>query len=366
MKPHRLLGILRSAAPSGTSSWIGASVSDRPGGEHVWLGRRLLRFRAVAFATAFLLAWVCAAGAAAATLNVNTTTDETTSGDQLCSLREAIAAANSPGTPSDCGIASSVSNTIVLGAGTYTLSIAPAGTDDNATGDLNVTGTAPLAIVGVGKSATVIDATGLGDRVLSIAAGASVTLRGLEITGGHAPDGAAGASGSGGNGSDAGSTGAGGGIYNAGALSLIGVEVLDNTAGAGGAGGSLFEMCKCGRAGSGGGGGDGGGIYNAGALNVTGSAILTNDAGGGGGGGYGASGKPGYAGPQGGAGGAGGAGGGIFDAGGAATLTVSNSTIDGNREATAEPEGPVTSRSAVAVLGAALVAESQAKTGHLS
>ena len=108
------------------------------------LGRWLLRVWAVAFATAFLLAWVSAASAVAATLKVNTTTDETTSGDQLCSLREAIAAANSPGTASDCGTAGSVSNTIVLGAGTYTLSIAPAGADDNATGDLNVTGTTPL------------------------------------------------------------------------------------------------------------------------------------------------------------------------------------------------------------------------------
>jgi CSLREA domain-containing protein len=41
---------------------------------------------------------------------VNTTADETTSGDQLCSLREAIAAANSPGSQSDCGI------TIVAGS----------------------------------------------------------------------------------------------------------------------------------------------------------------------------------------------------------------------------------------------------------
>jgi hypothetical protein len=246
------------------------------------LGGFLRRVWPVAFAAAFVLAWVSAASAAAATLTVHTTQDETTSGDHLCSLREAIGAANSPGTPSDCGIADSVSNTIMLGAGTYTLSVPPAGTDDNSSGDLNVTGTTPLAIVGMGEAATVIDASGLGDRALSIAAGASVTLQELEITGGHAPDGAAGPNG-GGNGSDAGSTGAGGGIY------------------------------------------------NAGALNVTGSAILTNNAGGGGGGGYGGSGKPGYAGPQGGAGGAGGAGGGIFDAGGAATLTVSNSTIEGNR-----------------------------------
>ncbi len=95
-----------------------------------------------------LLAWGAAAGAAAATLKVNTTTDENVSGDHLCSLREAIAAANSPGTGSDCGTASGVSNTIVLGAGTYALSIASAGADDDATGDLNVTGATPLTIIG--------------------------------------------------------------------------------------------------------------------------------------------------------------------------------------------------------------------------
>ena len=97
-------------------------------------GRWLPRVLAVVSATAFVLAWGSVASASAATLNVNTTTDETTAGDQLCSLREAVAAANSPGTASDCGTADSVSNTIVLGAGTYTLSIARRGADDNATG----------------------------------------------------------------------------------------------------------------------------------------------------------------------------------------------------------------------------------------
>ena len=192
MKARRLLGVLRSAVPWGTS-WIAASVSNELGGEHVRLGRRLLRVWTVAFATALLLAWVSAAGAAAATLDVSTTTDETTSGDHMCSLREAVAAADSPGIGSDRGTADSVSNTIVLGAGTYRLSIAPAGLDDNATGDLNVTGTTPLTIIGAGTTATVIDATGLGDRALSVAAGATVTLEGLSITGGNAPDGTAGA-----------------------------------------------------------------------------------------------------------------------------------------------------------------------------
>ena len=48
----------------------------------------------------------------------------------------------------------------------YTLSIAPAGPDDNTSGDLNATGAAPLTITGSGPGATVIDAGGLGDPAL--------------------------------------------------------------------------------------------------------------------------------------------------------------------------------------------------------
>jgi CSLREA domain-containing protein len=298
-----------------------------------------LRVWAIAFATAFLLAWVSSASAAAATLNVNTTTDESTSGDHRCSLREAIAAANSPGTRSDCGTASSVSNTIVLGAGTYTLSIAPAGADDNATGDLNVSG-APLTIVGVGANASVIDATGLGDRALSVAAGATLTLEGLAVTGGHAPDGAAGVngtSGTRGGPGGAGSTGAdGGGILNLGSLTLTQVAVTNNRAGdggSGGAGGSAFILGAGG--GNGGAGGLGGGIYTTGKLTLNDVAMSGNGAGQGGAGGRGGAAKSGFAnqgffGGGGGIGGAGGGGGGVYNAGSAATLTVTDSTISGN------------------------------------
>ena len=250
---------------------------------------------AVAFATVFLLAWVSAAGAAAATLRVNTTTDETTSGDHLCSLREAIAAANSPDTGSDCGTAGSVSNTIVLGAGTYTLSIAPAGADDNATGDLNVTGSTPITIIGAGATASVIDATGLGDRVLSVAAGATVTLERLTITGGHAPDGAAGANGTTGGTSRPGGPGGegsggadGGGILNLGSVTLTQVAVTNSRAGTGGRGGAGGSgRVLGGGGGNGGAGGLGGGIYTTGKLTLNYVAISGDSAGEGGAGGGG-------------------------------------------------------------------------------
>ena len=65
------------------------------------------------------------------------------------------------------------------------LSIAPAGPDGNATGDLNLTGREPVTITGVGPRVTAIDATGAGDRVITVAGGARLTLVRLTITGGN-------------------------------------------------------------------------------------------------------------------------------------------------------------------------------------
>ena len=307
-----------------------------PGGQHSGLSRWVLRVWAVALATALLLAWVSTARAVAATLKVNTTADETTSGDGLCSLREAIAAANSPGTASDCGTADSVSNTIVLGAGTYTLSIAPTGADDNTTGDLNVTGTPPLEIIGAGATATVINATGLGDRVLSVTAGATVTLQGLTVTGGHAPDGAAGADGANGAGTGgpggpggAGSAGAdGGGILNLGALTLTDAAVTNSRAGQGGAGGDGGNGAKYGGGGpggAGGAGGAGGGIYSSGNLTLSHVAMSNNSAGSGASGGSGGSGL--FFAGAGANGGAGGGGGGIYTTG---KLTLNDAAMTDN------------------------------------
>lgn len=114
-----------------------------------------------------------AAAQAATTFTVTTTTDDvsgnaancTGNAATTCGLRDAVAAANaSPG------------STIQLGAQTYDLSH----------GELNLK--ASTVIVGQGSSATEIDQqTGSGNRVLEIdpaTAGSSVTVSGLEITGG--------------------------------------------------------------------------------------------------------------------------------------------------------------------------------------
>ena len=78
--------------------------------------------------------------ALAAGISVDSTADNLTGADGLCTLREAITNANtdSDTTGGDC-TAGSGADTITLPAGTYALSIAGAGEDANATGDLDST-----------------------------------------------------------------------------------------------------------------------------------------------------------------------------------------------------------------------------------
>ena len=110
-------------------------------------------------------AGVATSPAVAATLTVNTTGDDTSPFDGMCSLREAIEAVDSPGSQDGaCAPAAFGPNTIVLGPHPYTL-FSP-------NGELSVASTVrDLTITGAGEHQTTIDATNLGDRVLQIAAG---------------------------------------------------------------------------------------------------------------------------------------------------------------------------------------------------
>ena len=324
-----------------------------------------------------LAAAVAAPHAGAATLTVTSTSDSFTASDGACSLREAVAANDAPGTPGDCGTASADGNTIVLGPHTYTLSIPAAGADHVDNGDLDVTGSAaPLTIQGGGDGLTVVSAAGLGDRLLDIAGGATVVVRDLELTGGHAPDGAdapqanhgqaggdgapggairnagtltvadatvtlnsagkggAGANGGGvGNGGNGGSGGAGGGIYNTGSLTLDAVTLTLNQAGKGGTGavgGDSLTPAKTG--GTGGCCGDGGGLANnGGSVVIRGSTISSNHAGDGGTGGPGGA-EGSAAGGQGGTGAGGSSGGAVASFGG--SISITNSTISSNMTGT--------------------------------
>ncbi|MCS6842014.1 MAG: CSLREA domain-containing protein [Roseiflexus sp.] len=87
-----------------------------------------------------------------------------------CSLREAISAANAnPG-----------ADTIVLPAGTYTLTLATTLEDDNANGDLDIR--EDLTLVGASAATTTIIAAS-GDRVFHLLATAAVTVTGVTLRG---------------------------------------------------------------------------------------------------------------------------------------------------------------------------------------
>jgi uncharacterized repeat protein (TIGR01451 family)/CSLREA domain-containing protein len=178
----------------------------------------VIRFRpAVVLAALFVVF-----PAAAATFNVDITSDtvDANIGDGTCadaggdcSLRAAIQEANFGGGP----------HTINVPAGTYTLSIAGAGEDLAASGDLDVR--EEMTIVGASAETTIIDANGI-DRVFSVLLDQTVTIRDLAVTGGHP------------------GVGNGGGIYNDAFLTLERIDVFGNRAGTdtGSAGGGLYNV----------------------------------------------------------------------------------------------------------------------------
>jgi CSLREA domain-containing protein len=222
---------------------------------------------------------------AGTTITVNTTADELNDNGN-CSLREAIQAANTDTAVDNCP-AGSGADTITLPAGTYTLTISGAGEDNNAKGDLDITD--DLTINGAGS--TIIDANQL-DRVLHVLSGVTVEVNGVTLTNGKTVDGGA-------------SGGHGGGIYNAGTLTLNNCAVTNSTTGNGGD--------DAGTGGSGGHGGDGGGIHSTGTMTLTNSTVMSNTTGVGGS----AAGNGGHS----------GYGGGVYSSG---NLTLQDSTVRDN------------------------------------
>ncbi len=122
--------------------------------------------------------------AQAATITPTVFTDDNTDNGN-CTLREAILAANGD-VPEDQCPAGSGPDAVQLLAGTYTLSVGPAGDGAGLTGDLDVSND-DLTIRGAGASVTAIDGGGL-DRVLQVGeAGPAITIHveALTITGGN-------------------------------------------------------------------------------------------------------------------------------------------------------------------------------------
>ncbi len=136
-----------------------------------------------AITSLFLLA-AMGGSASAGTITVNTTADQYGSGAQ-CSLREAFQTANNDVSFGGCSGAAGA-DLIGIPAGTYKLTIAPAGADDISTGDLNNYQT--LTLDRKGSGAVVIDANNIDRAVINDAVGADLTIRNLSIRNGLAPD----------------------------------------------------------------------------------------------------------------------------------------------------------------------------------
>ena len=156
-------------------------------------------------------------------------------------------------------------------------------------------------------------------RIIEVASRGTLSLSEVTISGGHAADGFWGYYHIGGTGGDGAK---GGGILNAGTLTIVDATVADNRAGNGGRGDKVTDVVG-GSGGTGGRGGDGGGIYNTGTLTVTNASVADNQAGAGGPGGRGGT----VWGGTGGTGGSGGRGGGIENT---ASLAMTNINISGN------------------------------------
>jgi len=215
----------------------------------------------VALALALSLIGTLAVPVRAATITVSTTADVVNNESEDCSLREAIAAANTNTAVDACpaGEAAPVVDTINVPAGTYTL----------ANGELDVAES--VAIVGEAAASTIIDAADE-SRVFNLSGGA-VAISNVTITGGAAED------------DD------GGGIFvgQDATLSLANSTVVDNHASDAGDGGGIYVQDGADASISGSIIGtvsspntteeDGGGIYvdNGATLTLTGGSTVTGN-----------------------------------------------------------------------------------------
>jgi hypothetical protein len=319
-------------------------------------------------AAAALAAASGAAGASAATITVNTGEDSLIAPPELCTLRRA-AVAHMDEIPIGGCPAGTGNDTIVIAVPKVTIGFGSPLSDDNQNvdGDIDLLG--EVMVKGEGA---VVDGNHI-DRVFDVQPGATVKLEDMTVTGGLAHtfidlpgEGGGGIRNAGtltvedvtvtGNATSNGGAatnpstspqaglpgGAGGGIESSGTLTVIDSTITDNTTGSGSAA-NLSTREFGGFVGDAGGepggtGGDGGGIESSGTTTIEGSTIADNTTGGGGTGGEAvgangiteASSGDGTNGGRatGGPGGRGGNGGGIAVDGG--KLLVTGSLIEGN------------------------------------
>jgi CSLREA domain-containing protein len=235
-------------------------------------------------ALAASVALAAAANAHAATFTV-TRTDDPVPGacDSDCSLREAVRAVN----------AGSGGDTIAVPAGRFWLTIAGAGEDAAATGDLDLTKS--VTITGAGARQTLIDGSGI-DRVFDVASGVTALIVDVTVTGGLVDGGGGGIASAGtltllrdtiaNNEAIAAGNNAGGGLDSAGILAVTQSTISENRAYNGGGihlsgTATIADSTIAGnRAGALGSNGDGGGISGSAvsSLILTGSTVADNHA----------------------------------------------------------------------------------------
>jgi CSLREA domain-containing protein len=157
---------------------------------------------------------VCGISAAgAAMIPVNSTADDTAANGN-CTLREAVIAANTDSAVDACPAGSSA-DVITVPAGTYVLTQTGGGEDAAATGDLDLLD--DVEILGAGAATTIVDGN-LSDRVFDVSPTgppATAALTGITVRNG---------------GSVSGIVFAGGGIQNAGTLTVTDSVITGNTA----------------------------------------------------------------------------------------------------------------------------------------
>ena len=151
----------------------------------------------------------------AATISVNTTDDSPS--ETLCSLRQAIRAANTNQAVGGCTAGDIGVDTIVLPTGLYTLTVSGPNENDAHTGDLDIH--EELVINGADRATTVIDGAKL-DRIFEIMPGVAVTITSLTIQNGLVVP----------NDDADPSVASGGAIYNAGLLTLRATDLISNSA----------------------------------------------------------------------------------------------------------------------------------------
>ncbi len=184
------------------------------------------------------------------TIKVTSLLDENTASaaNGTCTLREALIAANTNAAVDGCIAGQPGADVIALPAGNYALTLI-GGVDE--AGDLDAL--EDVGLVGAGADTTIIDASAVGDRVLDVPAGVTASASDLTIRGGHV-------------GGAIGELVTGGGVRNAGTLTLTRAVVSDNEVHA--ARSSFFSPT--------GSHAEGGGIWSSGSLTLRESVVTGN------------------------------------------------------------------------------------------